>query len=244
MKKTTLTSVLAAALFSIGTAQATTILVDDFNAPSGLVTITDTTADGNSVANISSTSSLSTAATRFLAVNLDTKETSTGKIEASVGGSDGFLNFSVSTAERATGTVFWALGPLALGSGDSVFTLSIIASALGSIASGSTPNHIDLTFAGGSGSGFTLAADVSALGFMNPGTPINFGLSSTQSAELAGGGLLSLAFSGGQGWNLALDQFSIESSPANVPVPASAALFGIALVAMRLVGKKSVANKS
>jgi hypothetical protein len=244
MKKTTLTSVLAAAFLCIGSAQATTILVDDFNAPSGLVTITDTTADGNSVASISSTSALSAAATRFLAVNLDTKRTANGKIEASVGGADGFLNFSVSTAERATGTVFWALDPLALGSGDSVFTLSIIASALGSLASSSTPNHIDLTFAGNSGSNFTLGADVSALGFMSPGTPITFGLSSTQSTALAGGGLLALAFSGGQGWNLALDQFSIESTPATVPVPASAALFGIALIAMRLVGKKTVARKS
>jgi hypothetical protein len=39
MKITTLTSVLFAAMFSIGAAQATTILVDDFNSPGALTTM-------------------------------------------------------------------------------------------------------------------------------------------------------------------------------------------------------------
>jgi hypothetical protein len=245
MKITTLSTIstlIAAAFLSIGTAQATTVLVDDFNTPSVLSTIRDTTADGLSVASITSTSHLSAATERLIGVNLTEDNSGSGEIKATVGGLKGFLNFSVSTGDSATGVVFWSLPALTLPSGDSAFTLSVIASALGSLASGTTPNHIDFVFAGNSGT-FALGADISALGFMNPGTPINFGLNGTQSNILADGGLLSLAFSGGQGWNLALDQFSIESTPANVPVPASAALFGIALVAMRLVGKKSAVMK-
>jgi hypothetical protein len=244
MKKTTLTSVLAAVFLSIGTAQASTVLVDDFNAPSILSTIRDTTADGISTAGVTPTSALSAATERFIGVNLTEDNSGSGEIKATVGGPKGFLNFSVSTGDSGTGIVFWTLPTLTLPSGDSAFTLSIVASALGSLASGTTPNHIDFVFAGNTGTNFTLGADISAMGFMNPGNPINFGLSTTQSTALAGGGTLQLAFSGGQGWNLALDQFSIESTPANVPVPASAALFGIALVAMRLVGKKTAARKS
>jgi hypothetical protein len=242
MKITTLTSVLFAAMFSIGAAQATTILVDDFNSPGSLTTISDVAADGSTVYGVTTTSALSTATQRILGVNLTTDNSGSGEIKATVGGPKGFLNFSVSSGDSGTGLVYWVLPTLTIPTGDSGFTLSVIASALGSLASGGTPNHIDFDFIG-SGGTFTLGADISAMGFMNPGTPINFGLNATQSNALAGGGVLSLGFSGGQGWNLILDQFSIESTPASVPVPTSAALFGIALGAMRLVGKKSVANK-
>jgi hypothetical protein len=242
MKITTLTSVLFATLFSIGAAQATTILVDDFNSPVALTTISDTMADGSAVYGVTSTSALSAATQRILGVNLTEDNSGSGEIKATVGGKKGFLNFSVSTGDRGTGLVYWVLPTLTIPTGDSGFTLSVIASALGAAEIGSTPNHINFDFLGAGGT-FTLGADISAMAFMNPGTPINFGLNAAQSGALAGGGVLSLGFSGGQGWNLALDQFSIESTPANVPVPASAALFGIALVAMRLVGKKSVAKK-
>jgi hypothetical protein len=242
MKITTLTSVLFAAMFSIGAAQATTILVDDFNSPGALTTISDTTADGSAIYGVTSTSATSAAPNRILGVNLTEDNSGSGEIKATVGGTKGFLNFSVSSGDRATGLVYWSLPTLAIPAGNSGLTLSIIASALGSLASSSTPNHIDFDFVG-SGGTFTLGADISALGFMNPGTPINFALDATQSGALAGGGVLALAFSGGQGWNLILDQFSVETTPASVPVPASAALFGIALVAMRLAGKKSVASK-
>jgi hypothetical protein len=243
MKITTLTSVLFAAMFSFGAAQASTILVDDFNSPGTLSTIRDLTADGSTVFGVTATSSMSSATQRIIGVNLTEDNSGAAEIKATVGGTKGFLNFSVSTGDNGTGLVYWQLPTLAIPNGDSGFTLSIIASALGSLASGTIPNHIDFEFSG-SGGTFSLSADISAMGFVNPGVPINFGLDSTQSSALASGGVLSLAFSGGQGWNLALDQFSIESTPATVPVPASAALFGIALVAMRLAGKKTVTRKS
>jgi hypothetical protein len=247
MKITTLTSALVSAMFSIGAANATTILVDDFNAPAINIQIVDSTANGSAITLNSATSSLSLASAREISVDLTLKKLSTSSITADIGGgaTEGYLNFSVSTGGNGIGKVVWALPAFTLPSGDNLFSFSILASALGSIGAASTPNNVALSFIGDTvGNNFSLSTNVGAYGFADPGTALTLALTSAQSAFLSGGGQLGLTFSGGQGWNLALDQFSIESTPASVPVPASAALFGIALVAMRLVGKKSVANKS
>jgi hypothetical protein len=248
MKITTLTSALISAMFSIGAAQATTILVDDFNAPVSFISIIDTTANGSAVTATSSTAAGSLAASRDISVDLTQKNTRTAAITADVGGgtTDGYLNFSVSTGDNGIGKVIWALPAFTLPSGDSLFSFSILASALGSTANTPALNNIAFAFTGNTaGNNFSLNTSVPAYTFANPGAALTLALTGAQSAFLSGGGQLALTFSGGQGWNLALDQFSINSdSPASVPVPASAALFGIALVAMRLVGKKSVANKS
>ncbi len=248
MKITTLTTALVASMFSIAAAQASTILVDDFNSPAINVLITDTTANGSAVTMNTATSSSSLAGARDISVDLTVKNTRNGSITADVGGgtTDGYLNFSVTTGDNGVGTVVWALPTFTLPSGDSTFSFSILASALGSTANTPAPNNIAFAFTGNTvGNNFSLATTIPAYSFANPGTALTLALTSAQSAFLSGGGQLALTFSGGQGWNLALDQFSINSdSPANVPVPASVALFGIALVAMRLVGKKSVATKS
>jgi hypothetical protein len=248
MKITTLTSALFASMLSIGAVQASTILVDDFNTPSTIRLVSDTTADGSEVSSISATSSpISLATTRTISVNLTESNTDLAEIKATVGGTGGYLNYSVSTGDNGIGKVIWALPTFTLPSGDSALSFSIIASALGSTANAAAANNIAFTFTGfGSnlGNNFSLNTSVNAYTFSNPGSPFNLALTGAQALTLSGGGQLALAFTGGQGWNLALDNFSINSdSPANVPVPASAALFGIALIAMRLVGKKSVANK-
>jgi hypothetical protein len=248
MKITTITAALTSAMFSIGAAQATTILVDDFNAPAIYVSIADTTANGSAVIATSSTTAGSLASSRDISVDLTQKNTRTAAITADVGGgaADGYLNFSVTTGDNGIGKVIWALPAFALPSGESLFSFSILASALGSTANAPALNNIAFAFTGNTaGNDFSLNASVPAYTFANPGTALTLALTSAQSTFLSSGGQLALTFSGGQGWNLALDQFSINSdNPANVPVPASAALFGIALVAMRLAGKKSVANKS
>jgi hypothetical protein len=249
MKITILTSALVASMFSIGAAQASTILVDDFNTPASIKIVSDTTADGSEVSSISATSSpISLAASRTITVNLTESNTDLAEIKATVGGKGGYLNYSVSTGDNGTGKVIWALPTFTLPSGDNALSFSIIASALGSTANAPAANNIAFTFTGfgaNVGNDFSLNTSVSAYTFANPGSPFNLALTGAQSIILSGGGQLALAFTGGQGWNLALDNFSINSdSPANVPVPASAALFGIALVAMRLVGKKPVTRKS
>jgi hypothetical protein len=247
MKITTITAALISAMFSIGAAQASTILVDDFNAPADYILITDTLADGLAVNSNSLTAAGSLAASRDISVNLTQQNSRRPEITADVGGgTTGYLNFSVSTSDNGIGKVIWALPAFTLPSGDSVLSFSILASALGTIANTPALNNIAFAFTGNTaGNDFSLNTNVPAYTFANPGNALTLALTSAQSAFLSGGGQLALTFSGGQGWNLALDQFSINSdNPANVPVPASAALFGIALVAMRLVGKKSVANKS
>jgi hypothetical protein len=246
MKITTLTSALVASMFSIAAAQASTILVDDFNTPSTIKVVIDTTADGSEVSSISATSSpISLAASRTISVNLTEGNTERANIEASVGGRGGYLNYSVSTGDNGIGKVIWALPTFTLPSGDSALSFSIIASAPG--ANAPAANNISFTFTGfgaNLGNDFSLNTSVNDYTFANPGSPFNLALTGAQALILSGGGQLALGFTGGQGWNLALDNFSINSdAPASVPVPASAALFGIALVAMRLVGKKSVANK-
>jgi hypothetical protein len=245
MKITTLTSALVASMFSIAAAQASTILVDDFNAPAVLISITDTTV-GGAVTSTQTTSGLSLAAARDISVDLTVKNSPIGSISAFVGdgANAGYLNFSVTTGDNGIGKVVWALPAFTLPSGDNALSFSIIASALGSSLNTASLNNISFAFIGNTvGNDFSMSTSIPAYSFANPGSAIALALSSTESAFLSGGGQLALTFTGGQGWNLALDQFSIESTPANVPVPASAALFGIALVAMRLVGKKSVANK-
>jgi hypothetical protein len=248
MKKTILISALFAAIFSVGAAHADTILVDDFNSPSTSIMISDGTANGLAVTSTSATSPDSLASSRLLSVDLTQKNTRSASISAEVGGGvpDGYLNFSVSTGDNGIGRLVWTIPALTLPSGDNTFSFSILASALGTIANVASPNNIAFSFTGGTaGSNFTLDKNISAVSFTNPGTLISLALSNAESAFLSGGGQLELAFTGGQGWNLALDRFAIDSeAPANVPVPGSIALFGIALAAMRLVGKKSFANKS
>jgi hypothetical protein len=202
---------------------------------------------GGAVSATSATTAGNLANSRDISVDLTVKNSSFSNITGTVGASDGFLNFSLTTGANGIGKVTWTLPSFVLPSGDNAFSFNIIASALGSLASGSTPNNVAFSFTGtgaNAGNNFSLSNTIGAQGFASPGVALDVGLSALQSVALAGGGQLALIFSGGEGWNLALDQFAINSTPANVPVPASAALFGIALVAMRLVGKKSVALKA
>jgi hypothetical protein len=244
MKLTTLISALITTTVFVSASQASTILVDDFNAPAVRVLVSDTTL-GGAVTSTSTTSSFSLANSRQVSVDLTVANTPDAEIRATVGGAAGYLNYSVSTGDNGIGKVTWTLPTFTLPSGDNGFSFAVIASALGSFGNAGVPNNIAFNFTGSSAANsFALSTDVSAYQFANPGTALNIALSAVQSLALTSGGQLELVFTGGQGWNLALDQFAINSTPGTVPVPASAALFGIALVAMRLVGKKSVARKA
>jgi hypothetical protein len=244
MKFTTLIAALASTTALMSAAQASTILIDDFNAPAVRVLVSDTTL-GGAVVSGSATSAMSIAGTRQVSVDLTVANTPDAEIRASVGGAAGYLNYSVSTGDNGIGKVTWTLPSFTLPSGDSGFSFSVIASALGSFGNAGVLNNIAFNFTGATAANsFALSTDVSAAQFANPGTALNIALTAVQSLALTSGGQLELLFTGGQGWNLALDQFAISTTSNNVPVPASAALFGIALVAMRLVGKKSISPKA
>jgi PEP-CTERM motif len=211
------------------------ILVDDFNSPAVAVSISDTTV-GGAVTSTSTTSAASLAASREMSVDLTVKNTSTASIQGTVGGSDGFLNFSVSTADNGIAKVRWTLPVFALASTNNSYFFSVIASALGSVGTASTPNKVNFAFTGSganAGNNFSLSADVGAYGFANPGAAVNFGLSAAQSAAISGGGGLVLTIEGGQGWNLTLDQFAIS-----VPEPTSLALVGLALLGAGVASRR------
>lgn len=229
-----------AALFSMAAAQAAVILVDDFNAPGTAVTISDTTADGAAVVSTTATNApVSLAASRTMSVDLTQKSTGTANITGTVGGSDGFLNFSVSTGDNGIGKVKWTLPTFTANPGSNTFFFSVIASALGTTANTAAPNLVNFAFtAANPANSFSFSSNVNAVSFAIPGQPLNFALTGAQSSALSAGGDLVLTVSGGQGWNLILDQFAISRPDPTVPEPTSLALVGLALVGAGLASRR------
>lgn len=235
MRKILALSAAIASAFAMNVAQADIILIDDFNSPAGVASITDTTVGGPVVSMthaIPNGPGLSLASSRTITVN-QTNHASTlasAGITATVGGgATGVLDVSVATRTNGDATVAWTIPTFTVNTPATYF-FDVLFSAQGTTSSVSVPNKLDFTFTGGLGS-FNLIDQF--IGAVSSATPVQFALSSADAAKLAGGGTLSLLLSGGDAWNLVLDSFAIS-----IPEPTSLALVGLALVGAGVVSRR------
>jgi hypothetical protein len=238
MRKILALAAAIASAFAMNVAQADIILIDDFNSPSGVVAISDSTVAVVPV--VSMTAGNGTAgsigpgvATKRVVTVQQTSHASNdvaADIKATVGGgATGVLNFSVATQTNGTARVDWTIPAFALGVPSS-YLFDVLFSAQGTTANASVPNQLDFQFVGGAGN-FNLTNQF--IGAVSSSTPVQFALSSTDVAKLAGGGTLSLLLSGGDAWNLVLDSLSLQT-----PEPTSLALVGLALVGAGVVSRR------
>ena len=243
-------------VFVMGTAQAAVLLVDDFNLPLLSDQYTSTVmgspithcyykgASGScggftgqqvtgtaQAANTISAASL--ALQRDVTVQLTTANGNPADqtMEARVGGGPlfGSLRVQAGNGNNGIANVQWTLPSFPLPANQASYFFSVLASTVGPTA----PTLASFTFAGGLGSFSTAAQSIPQLGFNAAGSPLPFAVNPADAMTLAGGGILTLNLTGGEGWSLNLDQFSF-----NVPEPTALALVGLALVGAGVASRR------
>jgi hypothetical protein len=219
----------AAALVATAGAQASILFVDNFDAPTTALSITDTTTTGGAVWQAAPGTTLSApniATSRRIGAELTADPLSAligaGSFTTKVGGSPvGTLTAQGTTGTKGKAMVEWIIPGVSLPTlvGNSYF-FSILASTTG--ASGAT--GVNFIFDGAGTNDFTLTSSFPS-SFSLSGTPVNFAINTTQAGYLLGGGTLMLEFHLTEAASFTIDQFAIQ-----VPEPSSLALAGLALL--------------
>lgn len=235
-----------AAAFSVGTAGATTLLIDDFSLPNPVVTLQDCDPSAAQNANVGTCHSPSglyqtstalnspplIATSRSVGINLIQDTFGSGanlRVGQTVGG--GVFDVSTGSGASATNAVFWTIP-----AGTYIPALSA-SSIFFNVLNNDHPGQVtvDFSYQIFNGVNFTTLWDLGPINIVSapPTTAQSFGLTAPQSAIFDAGGFLVASFAGPQSYDLTLGSLGLL-----VPEPSSIALAGLALLGAGIASRR------
>lgn len=209
-----------AATFAVASAQATVIVVDDFNNPVAETNVFDTVGGDAGISTYSD-------ANRTIRHKMITAGGNGTGINSSVtvgGATIPAGNLVVRNADTVTSevTLEWALAPyIPLPTGTpvslyfKVYSSDAVTKNIAATASIGTVGNYSVGFVGA------------------PGQTISFALSAADIAALNGGGTFALNLTGDLGWDISLDEVGFQ-----IPEPSALALAGLALIGAGVASRR------
>ena len=227
MFKTLLVSAIALALST--QAAATTVMIDDFL--TSQVVVVDVAGGGATSSATAAPANGEIWTTRSYSVEAFGAGIFAGDPAAVVTG--GFFGINNDSSENSKVDLIWNIGAVTslIGATNGALVLNFLNNNPANVV----PTTV--TFSFGSE---TLTANIPAIPM---GSPIfSLALTNAQLALFAAGTNLTLSFTGGQGYDVVLDNLSISGDPAAVPLPGSLALLAAGFFGLGLKRKSRIAK--